>query len=388
MTDAYLTFYDTSRAYYASYYLQGFHELAKNGKLQIRTAHSLPARLMPAIQDSDWQHLLFAMVLFKFQQGDHEWYFCIDTHDVNSVNVTNHTGGYHLPLLQSVDVYFKVNYNPDQIEYTPALKDFREKILSVSQFFPIRPESFLSLSRRLLLTPALFGFKPGINYNVPYKDYLTDAKFRLRDLKNFQSLEQILVHRATPKDIDVFFVTSFRHNSRHVAVMERRYQVIKKLSDAASLNTATGFSCEKPLPEKYAEVFYPRLSQESYLETLARAKVVIYTQGIAGCLSSKFGLAMALGVAVIGEPLENNPELLIANPHLKKQFAYSDPDEIVERAIHLATNLEKARELGNLNAAMFDTQMAPRPTAEYVVQALQKFQFSDPQSSAREIQGS
>ncbi|WP_036504808.1 hypothetical protein, partial [Nitrosococcus oceani] len=78
------------------------------------------------------------MALFKFQQGNHEWYFCIDTHDVNSVNVANHSGGYHLPLLQGVDVYFKVNHNPDQIEYTPILKDFRKKILSVSQFFPIK----------------------------------------------------------------------------------------------------------------------------------------------------------------------------------------------------------------------------------------------------------
>ncbi|PSJ18921.1 glycosyltransferase [Nitrosomonas supralitoralis] len=386
MTNAQLTFYDTSRAYYASYYLQGLGELAKSGKLQVRVAHSLPPRLKSAIQDADWQHLLFAMALFKYQQGDHEWYFCIDTHDVNSVNVTNHTGGYHLPLLQSVDVYFKVNYNPDQIEFTPALKDFHKKILSISQFFPIRPGSFVSLCRRLLLTPALFGFKPGINYNVPYKGYVTDAKFRLRDLKNFQPLERILAHRETPKDIDIFFVTSFRHNFRHQAVMERRYRIINKLSSIASLNTAIGFSCEKALPEKYAHAFYPRLNQEKYLEILARARVVIYTQGIAGCLSSKFGLAMALGVAVIGEPLGNNPDLLIANPHLKEQFSYLDPDDIIEHAIQLATNPQQAEKLGALNAAMFDSQMAPRPTAEYILQALQKYHFLEPHHSVGDTQ--
>ncbi|PXW84741.1 hypothetical protein C8R34_12434 [Nitrosomonas sp. Nm84] len=377
MIDAQLTFYDTSRAYYASYYLQGFDELAKNEKLPISVAHSLPARLKSAIQDADWQHLLFAMVLFKFQQGDYEWYFCIDTHDVNSADVTNRTGGYHLPLLHSVDVYFKVNYNPDQIESTSVLKDFSQKIFSISQFFPVRPGSFLSLSRRMLLTPRLFGFKPGINYNAPYKNYFTDAKFRLRDLKSFQPLEQILVHREIPKDIDVFFVTSFRHNFRHEEAMEHRYQVIKKLSSIDSLKTATGFSSEKALPEKYVKVIYPRLNQVGYLETMARAKVVIYTQGIAGCISSKFGLAMALGVAVIGEPLGNNPDLLIANPHLKEQFSYSDPDEIVERAVDLVKNPERARRLGALNAHMFDNQSAPRPTAAYILQVLQKFQFLD-----------
>lgn len=384
MTGAQLTFYDTSRAYYAGYYLQGFDELAKNGKLQIRVAHALPARLKSAIQDADWQHLLFAMALFRFQQGGYEWYFCIDTHDSNAVDDTHHTGGYHLPLLHSVDVYFKVNYNPDQIESTPVLKDSSEKIFSISQFFPIRPNAFPSLSRRMLLTPKLFGFKPGINYNAPYKNHFTDAKFRLRDLKNYQPLEQILAHRATPKDIDILFVTSFRHNSRHVEVMEHRYQVIRKLSSIVSLKTATGFSSEKALPEKYAKVIYPRLNQVDYLESLARAKVVIYTQGIAGCLSSKFGLAMALGVAVIGEPLGNNPDLLIANPHLKEQFSYSDPDEIVGRAVDLVTNPEQARRLGALNAHMFDNQLAPRPTAEYILQVLQKFQFLDSQYSVSE----
>ena len=388
MTAAQLTFYDTSRVYYASYYLQGFGELAKNGKIQLRVAHSLPARLKASIQDADWQHLLFAMALFKYQQGNHEWYFCIDTHDINSVCLMNHKGGYHLPLLQSVDVYFKVNYNPDHIDSTPALKYFNRKILSISPFFPVRPESFLSLSRRILLTPKLFGFKPSVNHNLPYKNYLTDARLRLRDLKNHQLFEKILAHRATPKDIDIFFITSFRHGSRHAEAMEHRYQVIKKLSSLISLKTAIGFSSEKLLPEKYAKVTYPRLSQEAYLESLARAKVFIYTQGIAGCLSSKFGLAMALGVAVIGEPLANNPELLIKNPHLKEQFYYSDPDEIVGHAVHLATNPEQACRLSALNAAMFDNQLAPRPTAEYILQILQKSQFLDPQYADRENQHS
>jgi len=367
MTAAKIIFYDTSRVYYASYYLQSFGELAKNRNLQLRVAHSFPTRYKAAIEDSDWQHLLFSMAIFKYQQGDDEWYFCIDTHDSNSV--------YHLPLLQSVDVYFKVNYNPDQVNSMPVLKNFNKKIRSISQFFPIRPNSFLSLSRRMLLTPKLFGFKPGITYNMPYKNHLMDAKFRLRDLKNHQPINQILVHRTAPKDIDIFFITSFRHDSRHVEAMEHRYQIIKKLSSLTSLNTAIGFASKKALPEKYAKVAYPHLSQTDYLETLARARVVIYTQGIAGCLSSKFGLAMALGVPVIGEPLGNNPDLLIANPHLKEQFSYSDPDEIVEHAFKLAKNVERARRLGTLNAAMFDNQLAPLPTAKYILQVLQNFDF-------------
>lgn len=373
MSNPHLTFYDTSRAYYASYYLYGFSELKKSGKLHISVAHALPARLQSAVQNADWQHLLFAMILFKYQQGDHEWYFCIDAHDDNSVDAANHSGGYHLPLLQNVDVYFKVNYNPDKIERTAELNIFHEKIHSISQFFPLHPEPFLPLCRRLMLTPALFGFSPGFNYNQPYDGCLTDAKYRLRDLKNFQPFEQILAYRMTPRDIDIFFVTSFRYNPRHEAAMESRYQIMRRIADLQELNTAIGFSGPEPLPEKYAGVSHPRLSQFAYLEILARSRIVIYTQGILGCLSSKFGLAMALGAAVIGEPLGNNPELLVAHPHLREQFCCTDPDEVAEHAIHLATHPEKARELGALNAAMFDHQLAPRPTAEYVLQTLIQF---------------
>lgn len=75
---------------------------------------------------------------------------------------------------------------------------------------------------------------------------------------------------------------------------------------------------------------------------------------------------MALGTAAIGEPLGNNPELLTIYPHLKEQFGYTDPDKLVAHAIDLVTHAEKARELGALNAAMFDRYLAPRPTAEYV----------------------
>ncbi len=373
MNHSSLVFYDTSRVYYSSYYLNGFETLKSSRKLKVGISNTLPKRLKSAIQNSEWQHLLFAMVLFKFQQDDKELYFCIDTHDANSVNVANKTGGYHLPLLQCVDIYFKVNYNPDRIENTPELKIFREKILSISQFFPLHPLSHLSLRRRLVFPPTLSGFRPGLGYSEPYDGFLKDAKYRLRDLNNFQTLEKIVAHRKMHKDIDIFFMTSFRHSSRHESTMARRYQVMKKLSCIPGLNTVIGFSNHKDLPHKYAQKKHRRLSQSEYLETLARSKIAIYTQGIEGCISSKFGLAMALGIAMVGEPLVNNPELLTTHQHLKEQFSFTDPDEIVAHAIDLLAYPEKVRELGNLNATMFDSQLAPHTTAEYVLNTLSRW---------------
>lgn len=367
-----LTFYDCSRVYYSSYYLDGFYALKKTKNLQITITPFLPARLKAALQNENWQHLLFAMVLFKFQSDNKEWFFCIDTHDANSVDAKNHTGGYHLPLLQQVDAYFKVNYNPEVIARTPALESFGNKILGIAQFFPLNPPLFGPLSLKLICPSTWFGYVPGLNYNQPYDGYLSEAKYRLRDLKNFLTLQQILAYRNIPKDIDIFYVTSYRHQPRHETVMQRRYQVMQKLAAIDTLKTVIGFTSYFPLPEKYAGVSHQRLNQLEYLETLARSRIVIYTQGIEGCISSKFSLAMALGAAVAGEPLANNPQMLTAYPHLNEQFGYTDPDELVNQAIRLANDPDKTQTLGTLNTAMFDNALAPSQTAEHVLQLLVK----------------
>lgn len=367
MIKPHITFYDTSKAYYASYYLHGFNELKNENRLELSIAHVLPSKLKAAIQNSDWQHLLFLMILFKLQLGDKHWYFCIDTHDSNTLKISNQIDGYHLPLLQSVDAYFKVNYNPGEIERIPELNAQRDKIHSISQFIPLRPSPFLSFCRRLLFTPALFGFKPGLDFNRPYSGYLADARNRFRDLKNFQSLKQIIAYRHTPKDIDLFFRTSFRHRPSHETAMDNRLRIMQKLSDLPGLNALMGFSSYRMLPDKYANYYHPPLKQSEYIKVLARSKIVLYTPGMLGCISSKFALAMALGAAVAGNPLKNNPQWLTAYPHLREQFCHTETDQLIDYATHLATHPEKARELGALNASMFDNQLAPRPTAEYVL---------------------
>ena len=335
-------------------------------------SHTIPAQFKSALQNKDWQHLLFTMHLFKYRKGEKEYFFCIDTHDSNDIDVHTRSRGYHLPLLQQVDAYFKVNFNPEIIARTPILKVFDSKIYSIPQFFPLKPSLPFSLSHKLALPSKWFGYTPGLSYIQPYDGHLSEAKYRLRDLKNFPTLKQVIAYRKAPKNIDIFYVTSYRHQERHEKIMQHRLRVMKKLADIPTLKTVQGFTSYHALPEEYVHESRQRLSQMEYLETLARSRIVIYTQGIESCISSKFGLAMALGVTVVGEPLANNPQMLTTYPHLKEQFGYTDPDELVNQAIRLANDPDKTQTLGTLNAAMFDQYLAPRPSANYVLQILDK----------------
>ena len=83
------------------------------------------------------------------------------------------------------------------------------------------------------------------------------------------------------------------------------------------------------------------------------------------------GLAMALGIAAVGEPLVNNPHMQSIYPHLHEQFGYTTPDSLIDHAIQLADNTEKSQRLGKLNAAMFDNYLSPRAAATSILTLLQ-----------------
>ncbi len=379
MSGSSLVFYDTSSAYYSGYYLTGFRAISTERDLRVRVSNPLPPRLAPAVRDAEWQHLLFAMALFRLRVGDREWFFCIDAHDSNALDAPGRPGGYHLPLLRSVDAWFKVNYNPEVVERTPELRPHRDKIHGIAQFFPIRPAMRFALCRRLVLPTTLFGFRPGLDHKQPYFGAMADARKRLAELRNFPAFSEIIGCRGIPKDIDIFFVTSYRGNTRHDKEMAQRFRLIRRLLATRGLRVAAGFTSFSDLPAKYAGVHHPRLDREEYTRTLARSRVVVYTQGMEGCISSKFSLSMAVGNAVVGEPLLNNPGLVGENPHLAEQFAWDDAVEIAERAVDLASRQpEKASGLGALNAAMFDRQMAPRAVADYVLRTLTAQRMSRP----------
>lgn len=370
MGSAQLTFYDLSRAYYSAYYLNGFQELAESHDLQVSFSHALPARLAAALQEPAYQTRLFAASVFRLQQGGRELYFCIDAHDASRVHKSPAESGFHLPLLEAVDVYFKVNYNPADIAAATELDSWRDKIRPVSQFMPVRPHKWLKYCRRLIAPPALRGLQPGLEHNYPYAGYLSDARRRILDIKNFKSVQEMRAYRDSPKDIDIYFVTGFHANPRLEETMRSRARIIEALADVTDLHTRVGFASYNEMPEEYAQYAQPRQNQDRHMETLARARVVIYTQGVEGCISSKFALAMSMGIPMIGEPLANNPTMVEANPHLRQQFAWIRPDDIAEHAVELAKNTLLTAELAASNARMFDAQLAPGPTARAILAAL------------------
>jgi hypothetical protein len=359
-----VSFIDTSRVYFSSFYLHGFNELADTGRIRLRVANRIPERLKKAVQDPEWQHLLFAMCLFEYRQEGRTRYFCIDAHDGNRLDREAPNGGYHWPLLEAVDAYFKVNLNARIVDETPELFAHRQKIRGVPQFFPVKPPLIAALGRRILLPSAWFGFRPGLAHDQVYRGHWAEALRRLRDFANFPAIDDMLNHRTDKKDVDIFFVTSFYAKPRHRTMMERRYRIMKLIGRCQDLKCVVGFTSTESVPESFRDALSPRLTLEQYIATVARARVVVYTQGMERCISSKFAIAMALGSTLVGEPLGNDPSLVQPHSSLAEQLNTEEPDAIAERAIVLARDSVRAREIGATNSQIFDSELSPRASAE------------------------
>ena len=364
---------DIASLYYSSYFNHGFDQLAKNvsdtngHSVSLAVSLRTPHKIKPALADKSWQHLLFAMCLFRIQIGNDEFIICIDTHDASTLDIEHQTEGYHLPLLQSVDIYYKVNFSPEMIRQTPLLKSFVNKIKPISQFFPLRPNRWIPFLRRIMLPTTMYGVRPGLRHGKPYVGHLHHAMERLRHLKNFQTFQSVLSTRKLKKDIDVFFVTSFRQHPKHAKVMESRYRLMKELMEQHGLNVIAGFTSFSKLPARYRDAQTARLNQKEYLDKISRSRIVIYTQGIANCISSKFSLFIAYGCVAVGEPIINNPEMSDMFPHLKEQFFSKSPYEIRDRVIELTRNEETQKDLALLNIRLFHEYLSPEKTAQRIL---------------------
>jgi len=302
-----------------------------------------PSLLVDAGVENKWREILFSVCLFKAQINGQVSYFCIDCRD--SFGTDSYGMGYHLPLLDKVKYYFKVNYNQDAINSDPILKQYRHKIISVPLFFPVKVlYSHLFLPR--IIPCDSVGWR------------MTSVLRRVKMLRNLLSLNDIVSLRQAEKNIDLFFVVRY-YGQGHDAENDFRYEIMQELTKHNELNSIFGFSGSKNIPAKYKRFLVNGYGLGSYLRNLAKARVGIYVRGLHGCLSFKFGQLLAMGKPIVGQTIINNKKQFYDNPHFYEQFAFDDPKLIVQKAIDLLSKPNKIRELEESNAEIFDTKYTP-----------------------------
>jgi hypothetical protein len=122
---------------------------------------------------------------------------------------------------------------------------------------------------------------------------------------------------------------------------------------------------------------------ETYLSTLARARIAIYVRGSFGCLSTKFGELMAMGKAIVGETLLNNRDNMLAYDSFAEQFAYDDPRDMVERIVDLLGRPDELARLEQANTRTYEAHFTPGALVAGLLDQLPGFDEAVQARSAR-----
>ena len=365
-----IVYYDFGDLAYSSFFIKGFIDNEQEFGYRFAVSKRVPSLLRDQKMHGPWDGLLSTVLIFEVIRPGGTFYFCIDTRDSSQRGV-QHGEGYHLPLLNKVGRYFKVNYALDSILGDPVLETHRTTIFPAGPFFPLRvPVQRIRLPR---LWPAR-----SMHWTWG------DIRRRLRSLVSGATLDELTRLRATPKELDVFFVVRYYANPLHAHDNEVRYELIKAIRQNRDLKSITGLVNvdDQSLPGKYAEYQCENYGFKSYLRHLAQSRVAIYVRGLHDCLSFKFSELLALGMPIVGQKIKNNAEQLYRNTVFGAQFAYEEPREIVQQLIHVLSDPEELRMVGAANALAFDTNFTPQSVVSDILREVRTYDEAQPGQQA------
>ena len=337
-----------------SFYLNGFILNQKKYAYRFIVKRLVPSILAGKSMEGDWRKYLFDIGLFEVRKNGSSFFFCIDRSD-HSTNYMSE--GFHIPLLEVVKYYFKVNYNKEAVYADPYLSGFREKIIPTGPSFPIRTMNNLSFLCR------------AISYKRP--DWTPKlVKDRLKLMTRMPTINHFRNLRRVQSDLDVFFIMRYYDNPNQQQQNDFRYEVMRELGRHRHRNIVTGFVSRRKLPGKFARLTKQPYEMNAYLHHLACSKVAVYVRGPHHGISSKLGQYLAMGKPIIGESILNNKELFYDNHYFNEQFVYDTPMEISDHVESLLRDPQKLTFLGEANAKTFDTHFTPEITTVNIIKTL------------------
>jgi hypothetical protein len=80
---------------------------------------------------------------------------------------------------------------------------------------------------------------------------------------------------------------------------------------------------------------------------------------------------MVLGSPVVGETILNNTDYLYGFPHFDEQFAYDEPEALVERVYYLLNHPDQIEELRRANTETFEKHFTPRAMVAGILDQLE-----------------
>ena len=329
---------------YSSYVLLGLEELAADGVIDLSVSRRVPGDLRAVC--AGHPHMQMTPVFDAVDVGGAgRVRFCVDNHDKPDVVQTG--------LLESVDHYFKLNHDPEVLDRLDLGPADRKKIASFgAPIFPLRLDPWRHRPRFRPVDDLAWGFR--------------DALRRVRHLQRLTRFDELIELRSSPKTVDVVFVNRIYSQPNHKPINDFRYEVGHRLATHADINAVVGF-IGPGVSGKFERYAMTEDRPEDHVRQLASSRIGVYVWGTHRCLSFKFGELLGLGVPVVGQTIPQDREHFASLGRLDEQFAHDDPQELVDAVTATLGDEALMRELARSNREVFDETLAPRPSAQRIV---------------------
>lgn len=267
----------------------------------------------------------------KNNQTGQEISFAIDLYD--------HADKFSLSALENCDFIFKRNF---QKKYVEALGELGEKVYQFGLAFGVH--SFhkrkgyyflLGLLTQNLSNSIKWDRQLIARVIKSYKKQLDHWKF----VKSTRTIN-IFNKNLNEQNNKILFQTRCFLKESHTDVREihkQRYRLIKLLRKEFPGKFQGGFIASNISKEKYPDAITDLPADpKEYLKTVKKAKIVIYTRGLANSPAWKMAEYLALGKVILAEPLK--AELPVPLEDGKELLFFRSDGELVDKINEVMNN--------------------------------------------------
>ncbi|WP_298368895.1 glycosyltransferase [uncultured Lutibacter sp.] len=302
------------------------------------------------------------------------YYKLIDNHSGKSiyfaVDLYDFSNQFSTVALEKCDYIFKRNYESKYIKQLPI--ENQNKIFRYGLSFGVH--SKIKRKDYLFFISLFIGnltFKLDRNLlGRLYKNYVAQLNHwnfikTTRKIERFENFEK-------PEVNSIFFQTRcFQHEEQKDVkeIHQQRYRIIKLLKKTYPKLFLGGF-----IPSKISNILYKdALSNvpsepEQYLNALKKAKIVIYTRGLANSPAWKMAEYLSQGKVIIAEPL--TAELPVPLVHGKEVLFFNTDEELIYNINSVLENDLLAKELSENARLYFETHVHPVKNVKRILNSM------------------
>ncbi len=362
-----IIFYDFCNFYYSAPILTGFVELADDYVFQV--SHKVPDALYEI--DLKGKEGIFKNVLLfraSFLNNEELW-FCVDISDTSNLNAI------HLPLLDRVSIYFKVNLDKTQMSPSYWARSFPQDTADdmenlegkwIERRAKLRPIMPCSPLRGPLSLAQLPRLRTGREVGWKARDTLS----RFRQVYNTPTIEKISRMRDAPKEYDVVFLTTHYDSAGYAAQMDFREELIRRLRENRRLHCRTGFVSNSRNYYRDPALIAKPMKLTKYLALVARGRVGIYVRGLKDCASFKLTQMLSLGLPMVGQPLKSPHHYPEGQSLLNDYLRFESPSSIVSQVEKILEQPALQEQLSKESLELFDKAMSPTVIVQKIVMDL------------------